>query len=107
MTLSTIRLAGDIDFSRKVEIELLLAKANYVDVAVIDCTDAAYLDSSGMSCLAALKKRMQENGTAAVLRIAGANDSLRRVFQICGLDKMFELYDSLAEAQDGKLPQTP
>jgi anti-anti-sigma factor len=105
MTLSTIKLSGDVDFSRKAEIENLLAKANSVDVAVIDCSDTSYLDSSGLSCLAALKKHMHENGTAAVVRIAGANNSLRRIFEICGLDKTFELYDSLAEAQAGKLPQ--
>jgi len=105
MTISTIKLAGDIDFSRKAEIEYLLARANYIDVAVIDFSDASYLDSSGLSCLAQLKKRMQDNGTAAIVRIAGANGSLRRVFHICGLDRAFELYDSVAEAQDGKLPQ--
>lgn len=105
MTLSTIKLAGDLDFSRKTEIENLLAKANYVDVAVIDLSDASYLDSSCLSCLAVLKKRMAENGTAAILRVAGANGSLRRIFHICGLDQSFELYDSLEEAQNGKLPQ--
>jgi len=45
---------------------------------------------------------MHENGTAAVLRIAGASESVRRILQICGLDKTFEIYASLAEAQNAE-----
>ena len=101
MTSSVVRLDGDLDFSRKAELEKLLAGAELSDIAIIDLRHATYVDSSVLSCLMALKKHMAERGTAAVVRVAGANDSLLRIFQICGLDKIFELYETIAQAHEG------
>ncbi len=101
MTSSVVKLVGDLDFSRKAELERLLAGAERADIAVIDLRDATYLDSSVLSSLMALKKHMVERGTAGIVRVAGANDSMQRIFQICGLDKVFELYESMAQAQEG------
>ena len=103
MTSIAITLTGDLDFSRKAELDSQLAKAAYTNIAIVDVTGVEYLDSSTLSSLAGLKKLMREHGTAGILRIAGANESLRRILQICGLDKSFELYDSLEAAQNAKL----
>jgi anti-anti-sigma factor len=100
MTLKIVKLDGDLDFSRKAQIATLLADADNADIAIIDLSDVSYIDSSCLSCLAIQKKTMHENGTAAVLRIAGASESVRRILQICGLDKTFEMYASLDEAQN-------
>ncbi len=101
MTSSVVRLDGDLDFSRKAELEELLAGAETSDIAIIDLRDATYMDSSVLSCLTALKKHMAERGTAAVVRIAGANESILRIFHICGLDKIFQLYETIAQAHEG------
>ena len=98
MTLAVIRLDGDLDFSRKAEIQRRLSKAEYNDIAVIDLTDAQYIDSSTLSCLAGLRQRMIANERAGIIRIVAAGRSVRRVFEICGLDKTFEMYATLAEA---------
>jgi anti-anti-sigma factor len=98
--MKVVKLDGDLDFSRKAHIERLLAEADNADIAIVDLSGATYIDSSCLSCLALQKKRMHENGTAAILRIAGASDSLRRIFEICGLDKSFEIHASLDEAQN-------
>jgi anti-anti-sigma factor len=102
MTLKIVKLDGDLDFSRKAQIVALLAEADNADIAIVDLSDVSYIDSSCLSCLALQKKRMHENGTAAVLRIAGASESLKRIFEICGLDKTFEMYASLDKAQDAE-----
>lgn len=102
MSLSVVRLDGELDFSRKAELGKLLAAAEHSDVAVIDLEDATYLDSSVLTLLMVLKKHMVEQGNAGVVRVAGASDSLQRIFRICGLDKVFELYDSVVQAQDGQ-----
>jgi anti-anti-sigma factor len=99
MTMKVVKLNGDLDFSKKTEIAELLAAADNTDIAIVDLAGVTYIDSSCLSCLALQKKRMRENGTAAILRIAGASESLRRIFEICGLDKSFELYPSLEHAQ--------
>jgi anti-anti-sigma factor len=100
MTVKVVKLDGDLDFSKKTQIATLLAEADNTDIAIVDLAGVTYIDSSCLSCLALQKKRMHENGTAAILRIAGASESLRRIFEICGLDKTFELYPSLEHAQD-------
>jgi anti-anti-sigma factor len=101
VTLSVVKLTGDLDFSRKAQIEATLAEADHADIAIVDLSEASYIDSSCLSSLAVLKKHMQENGTAAILRVAGANESLRRIFQICGLDKSFEMCATVELAQSG------
>ncbi len=101
MTLKIVKLDGDLDFSRKAQIAELLAEADNADIAVVDVAGVTYMDSSCLSCLALQKKRMHENGTAAILRIAGASESLRRIFQICGLDKSFEMCASVEAARNG------
>jgi stage II sporulation protein AA (anti-sigma F factor antagonist) len=100
MTLSVVKLDGDLDFSRKAQIATALQRADNVDIAIVDLSGVSYIDSSCLSCLAAQKKRMRENGTAGIVRIAGVTPSLRRIFEICGLDKSFEIYDSMDEAQN-------
>ncbi|HEV2260987.1 MAG TPA: STAS domain-containing protein [Candidatus Rubrimentiphilum sp.] len=90
MTAHTVKLFGDFDFSRKGELEQLLAAAAQADVAVIDLRDVSYLDSSVLTSLMNLKRRMEARGEAGTIRIVGANQSLRRIFTICGLDRYFE-----------------
>ena len=100
MTVKVVKLDGDLDFSRKALIASRLAEADNMDIAIVDVAGVSYIDSSCLSALALQKKRMHENGTAAILRIAGASQSLRRIFEICGLDKSFELYPSVEHAQN-------
>jgi anti-anti-sigma factor len=100
MTSKVVKLDGDLDFSRKDQVAALLAEADNIDIAIVDLAGVSYIDSSCLSCLALQKKRMHENGTAAILRIAGASESLRRIFEICGLDRTFEFYPSLEHAQN-------
>lgn len=102
MTSIVVELGGDLDFSRREELARRLSAAERVDIAVIDLREATYIDSSVLSSLMLLKKHMAERGSAAVIRIAGANESLRRIFHICGLDRIFELYDSPDQACEGR-----
>ncbi|HET9393180.1 MAG TPA: STAS domain-containing protein [Candidatus Rubrimentiphilum sp.] len=107
MTSSVVQLDGDLDFSRKAELDALLGAAEHADIAIVDFERVTYLDSSVLGSLMMLKKHMVEHGTAGVVRIAGANESLRRIFAICGLDRIFELYDSAVQAQAMQTANTP
>lgn len=90
MTAHTVKLFGDFDFSRKGELEQLLAAAAKADLAVIDLRDVSYLDSSVLTSLMGLKKRLDSHPQPGIVRIVGANESLRRIFTICGLERYFE-----------------
>lgn len=99
MTSYVVRLEGDLDFSRKPELDALLSGAENADIAIVDLERVTYLDSSVLGSLMMLKKHMIEHGTAGVVRLAGANQSLRRIFSICGLDRVFELHESVVQAE--------
>lgn len=59
---------------------------------VIDFTDTAYIDSSGLGALVSLGKRIRESG--GELRLAGLNDDLRTLFELTRLDTLFPLYNT-------------
>jgi anti-anti-sigma regulatory factor len=42
---------------------------------------------------------MLDAGRSGTVRIAGPGVNVRRIFEICHLDKLFEIYDSIEEAQ--------
>ena len=54
------------------------------------------MDSSGLSVLLSAMKRMDDaNGRLAIL---GARDPVLKVFAVTGLDRVFPIHGSLAEA---------
>lgn len=85
-----LRLTGEYDISRREELEEQLAAAHDADVAVLDLREVPYLDSSALSCFIKLRKRMMERGPG-ILRIAGANPQVRRIFTLTNLDRIFRI----------------
>lgn len=67
---------------------------------VIDFTNTAYIDSSGLGALVSLGKRIRESG--GELRLAALNDDLRTLFELTRLDTLFPLYASLDDALAGR-----
>ena len=64
---------------------------------LIDLTKVEYLDSTALGVLIGGLKRMRErDGNFALVC---PNQRVRRVFEITGLDKIFDIYDSEAEAE--------
>lgn len=66
---------------------------------VLDLSKLLYLDSAGIGEIVACSKRaMERNG---VIKIAlPAEGPVRKVFEITGLERAFDLYGSAAEAVD-------
>ncbi|MBD8608708.1 STAS domain-containing protein [Aeromicrobium sp. CFBP 8757] len=92
-----VELSGDID----VETARTL-RAHIVDRfdespvrLVIDLSDVAFMDSSG---LGALVSGWQLTRDAGRFRIAGANPIVRRVLSITGLEDVFALYPTVEDA---------
>jgi anti-sigma B factor antagonist len=63
---------------------------------VIDLGDVAFLDSSGLSVLVSAKKRIEE--VDGHLAIVCSQDPVLKVFMVTGLDRVFAIHQSLAEA---------
>lgn len=91
-----INLFGEYDVARIGELERELAEAHGSDIAFIDLSDVTYIDSSALSCLIRLKKRM--NGGAGVIRLIAPQRNVRRLIELTGLEKIVEVQQSLREA---------
>lgn len=66
---------------------------------VVDLTDLAYCDSTGISVLVIAYQHARTAGTP--FAIAGLNHELTRVFQIMGLDKVLPFHPTVDEAVTG------
>ncbi len=64
-----------------------LAGEGYTQVR-IDLSDVSYLDSEGLKVLIRLRNSL---GCDGEVRILGARGTVKRVFEISGLDKIFKL----------------
>ncbi len=58
-----------------------------------------FLDSSGLSALVAAMKGMQESGGEFIL--VCRDEPILKVFTVTGLDRVFAIHGSLAEAVAG------
>ena len=63
---------------------------------VVDLDGVDSMDSSGLGTLISLLKRVSERG--GDMKIARLQKKVRMVFEITGLYKVFEIFDSVEEA---------
>ena len=94
----TVTLRGEFDISVERDLTALLAPAEESTIAVIDCTDVTFFDSSALECLLRLRNRMAVRHGTGEVRVVGANDSLVRLFSVTGLDRIFSMYANVEQA---------
>ncbi len=58
---------------------------------VIDVSEISFVDSAGLDLLVDTTETLDQSGQA--LRLCGANDTLREVFDITEVGRQFELYE--------------
>lgn len=71
---------------------------------VVDLARVEYLDSTALGVLIGGLKRMREADGNMVLICP--NPRIRRVFEITGLDKIFEIYNSEDESKEALAKET-
>jgi anti-sigma B factor antagonist len=69
-------------------------------LVVVDLTDVLYADSVGLGTLVGALKRANERGVA--LRFVVTRSQLLKVLDITGLNRIFEIYDTVEGAQRGR-----
>ena len=84
----TLALAGRLDTNTAPELEAEL-KLDGVGEVVFDFVALDYISSAGLRVLLAAQKAMMASG--GKMSIANANEMVRGVFQITGLDAVFTL----------------
>jgi anti-sigma B factor antagonist len=93
-----VSLAGEIDLSNHVALRATLndlVVGGAVDL-VLDLSDVTFMDSTGLGALIGTRRRVHAFGGS--LAIVLTNAAIRRVFEITGLDKVFDLHESRAAA---------
>ncbi|MEN6372797.1 MAG: STAS domain-containing protein [Armatimonadota bacterium] len=94
-----IKLTGEVDVYTAPQLKqqmigMLEAGANQI---LIDLTEVEYFDSTALGVLIGGLKRMRERD--GNLSLICPNPRIRRVFEITGLDKIFDIYNSADEAK--------
>jgi anti-anti-sigma factor len=88
-----LALGGETE---KLEAAVNRLLAEEVKTFVLDIAGLDYVDSSGVgmmvSCLTKIKK------AGGVMKVAGANPRIRRIFSMTGVESMMSLYDNVAAA---------
>jgi anti-sigma B factor antagonist len=102
-----ITLKGEVDVYtapqlKQQMITLLEAGAKQM---LIDLTNVEYFDSTALGVLIGGLKRIRERDGS--LSLLCPNPRIRRVFEITGLDKIFEIYGTMDEAIAGVASFSP
>jgi anti-sigma B factor antagonist len=63
---------------------------------LVDFTDAAYIDSSGLGVLVSLSKKIREKG--GELRLSNLNEDVRTLFELTKLDTLFHIAENRDQA---------
>ncbi|MFC9975770.1 STAS domain-containing protein [Spirillospora sp. NPDC127200] len=95
---TVVAVSGELDHHTAPELTQVIEATPFGPQApvVIDLTDLAYCDSTGITVLVTAYKRAQQAGAHLVL--AGMNADLTRVFHIVGLNQIFTFRPTVDEA---------
>jgi anti-sigma B factor antagonist len=93
-----IALTGEVDLYTAPELksQMLELIANGASEVVVDFTDATFIDSTTLGVLVSGVKRLRENG--GTLSIVCSDRNITKIFEITGLDRVFTIYPTRAEA---------
>jgi len=93
-----VTVEGDLDSSSAPDLrakfeELIRQRENQY---VIDLTGVPFMDSSGIAALVNLFKRVRIG--AGDVKLCGLQEEVKKVFKLTRLDRVFDIFDTRAEA---------
>lgn len=93
-----LELQGEVDVytSPQLKQDIMRLAESGVKHVIINLSKVEYLDSTGLGVLIGGLKRLRESGGSLVL--VGPGMRILRIFEITGLNKIFDIYDTEQEA---------
>ena len=93
-----VDVSGEIDMqsSPKMREELRQLVAQKPDRIVVNLSEVKYIDSSGLATLVECLQSTKKLGLPLVL--IGMNDNVRDIFELSGLNRVFSIMQTEAEA---------
>jgi len=97
-TTCLLEVEGEVDVytSPQLKQEIVNLTDTGVKHIIIDLSKVEYLDSTGLGVLIGALKRLRE--VEGNLALVGPGMRILRIFEITGLDKIFDIYSSADEA---------
>ena len=84
----TLYLSGELDLTGGPELAAYTeGKLSDVETLILDMTDVRYMSSAGIRAVLNVKRALGRN----TLRITGCNAMVYEVFELTGLDSVFEV----------------
>jgi anti-sigma B factor antagonist len=97
-----VRLAGELDLYNAPQVRDALANAcrDAQERVIVDLADVEFIDSTALAVLIEARRLLQNN---RAFLLAGPGLETRRALEISGLDRHFNVHDSVAEALVAKI----
>ncbi|MEI6624372.1 MAG: STAS domain-containing protein [Actinomycetes bacterium] len=93
-----VTLVGEVDVytAPALRISLVDATESGCSAIIVDMSDVDFIDSSGLGVLVSILKRVSEQDST--LTIVSDREIVLKVFRVTGLDRVFPIVPTLAEA---------
>jgi anti-sigma B factor antagonist len=90
-----VAASGEIDVATSPQLreELSRMLADGPESITVDFANVTFIDSSGLGVLVGALKKVRERNDSGTIRVVHAQDAVRKVFDITGLDGLFDLRD--------------
>lgn len=96
---ATVAVAGELDVYTAPGLEeLMRGLGDEVTHLLVDLTGVTFVDSAGVGLLTQSAKRLSARGGVMMLAIDTA--SVRKIFELTGLDRFFDIHDDPARAAE-------
>jgi anti-sigma B factor antagonist len=96
-----IELEGEFDLAERDRVTDAFKVAHNSPMVVVNLEKAAYIDSTVLGCLVALRKATRERG--ARLFLVGLRSHVLRLFEVTGLREIFDVRASLSDVPDANV----
>jgi anti-sigma B factor antagonist len=93
-----VNLEGEFDIAERVRLLDAFALTANASVVVVNFEKTHYVDSSVLECLVSLERAV--TGRGATLRLVGLRSEIRRIFDVCGLDRIFDIRNKLSDVPE-------
>jgi anti-anti-sigma factor len=87
-----VKLSGIINSTNSQELQqnITQLQASGAQIILVDCQDVSFMDSSALGSLVLAFKTLRENNTR--LALCSINEQVRILFELTGMDKVFEIF---------------
>lgn len=93
-----IRVVGELDALVAPKLKEKISKQIEQDITkfIIDFSELVHINSLAMGILRGKLRTVRENG--GDIKLVGLNDHIKTIFEMIGLDELFEIYETEKEA---------